>query len=68
MEKYLLLAFQSNIFNMKITSNLNKVTREKASPKLTDAQKQELDNRINDHDINPDNTMTWEEIKASIKK
>jgi putative addiction module component (TIGR02574 family) len=53
---------------MKITSNLNKVTREKASPKLTEAQKQELDNRINDHGINPDNTMTWEEIKASIKK
>ena len=53
---------------MKITSNLNKVTREKASPKLTEAQKQELDNRINEHEINPDNTMTWEEIKASIKK
>ena len=54
MEKYLLLAFQSNIFNMKITSNLNKVSREKAYPELTEAQKQELDNRINDHDINPD--------------
>ena len=41
---------------------------EQAYPKLTEAQKQELDNRIKDHEINPDNTMTWEEIKASIKK
>jgi hypothetical protein len=42
---------------MKITTNLNKIIREKAYPELTEAQKQELDNRIKDH-----------EIKASIKK
>jgi putative addiction module component (TIGR02574 family) len=53
---------------MKITTNLNKIIREQAYPELTEAQKQELDNRIKDHEINPDNTMTWEEIKASIKK
>ena len=44
------------------------IAAEQAYPELTEAQKQELDNRINDHYINPDNTMTWEEIKASIKK
>jgi putative addiction module component (TIGR02574 family) len=44
------------------------IAAEQAYPELTEAQKQELDNRINDHEINPDNTMTWEEIKASIKK
>jgi putative addiction module component (TIGR02574 family) len=53
---------------MEVTTNLNEIAEEKAYPELTEAQKQELDNRINDHDINPDNTITWEEIKASIKK
>jgi putative addiction module component (TIGR02574 family) len=36
-------------------------------PDLTEAQKQELDNRIDDYEINPVNVMTWDEIKASIK-
>jgi putative addiction module component (TIGR02574 family) len=44
------------------------IAAEQAYPELTEAQKYELDNRINDYEINPDNTMTWEEIKASIKK
>ncbi|MCC5641137.1 addiction module protein [Nostoc sp. CHAB 5844] len=35
---------------------------------LTEAQKQELDRRINDYEANPNNVMTWEEIKASIKR
>ncbi|WP_414752868.1 addiction module protein [Anabaena sp. CCY 9910] len=35
---------------------------------LTPEQKQELDRRINDYEANPDNVMTWEEIKASIKR
>ena len=53
---------------MEITANLNEISEEKAHPELTEAQKQELDNRIKDHELNSDNTMTWEEIKASIKK
>jgi putative addiction module component (TIGR02574 family) len=53
---------------MEVTTNLNEIAAEKAYPELTEPQKQELDNRIKDHEINPDNTMTWEEIKASIKK
>jgi putative addiction module component (TIGR02574 family) len=34
---------------------------------LTEAQKQELDCRINDCEANPDKVMTWEEIKSSVK-
>ncbi|MCC5668300.1 addiction module protein [Nostoc sp. CHAB 5784] len=37
-------------------------------PDLTDAQKQELERRIADYNSNPDNVLTWEEIKASIKR
>jgi putative addiction module component (TIGR02574 family) len=33
------------------------IAAEQAYPELTEAQNQELDNRINDHDINPDNTI-----------
>jgi putative addiction module component (TIGR02574 family) len=33
---------------------------------LTDSQKQELDRRIDDYEANPDNVMTWEEVKASL--
>ncbi|MCC5623779.1 addiction module protein [Nostoc sp. CHAB 5715] len=36
-------------------------------PDLTDAQKQELDRRTCDYNSNPNNVLTWEEIKASIK-
>jgi putative addiction module component (TIGR02574 family) len=44
------------------------IAAEQAYPELTDAQKQELDRRIADTEANPDNTLTWEEIRASIKK
>jgi len=44
------------------------IAAEQAYPDITEAQKQELDRRINDYEVNPDNVMTWDEIKASIKK
>lgn len=44
------------------------IAAEQTYPDLTAAQKQEMDRRINDYETNPDNVMTWEEIKASIKK
>lgn len=44
------------------------IAAEQAYPELTEKQKEELDNRINEQEINPDDTMTWEEIKASIQK
>ncbi len=37
-------------------------------PELTDAKKQEFDRRIAEHDAEPDNVLTWEELKASIKR
>lgn len=43
------------------------IAAEQVYPDLSDAQKQELDRRIADYDSNPDNVLTWEEIKASIK-
>ncbi|MDB9316034.1 addiction module protein [Spirulina sp. CS-785/01] len=43
------------------------IAAEQMSPDLTDAQKQELDRRIDDDTTHPDNTLTWEEIKTSIQ-
>ncbi|QYX32349.1 addiction module protein [Sphaerospermopsis torques-reginae] len=46
---------------------LASIAAEQAYPDLTTAQKQELDRRITDYESNPDNVMTWEEIKTSIR-
>ena len=43
------------------------IAAEQAYPDLTEVQKRELDYRIDDYEMNPDNVLTWEEIKASIK-
>jgi putative addiction module component (TIGR02574 family) len=43
------------------------IAAEQAYPNLTEAQKQELDRRIEDAEADPDSFMTWAEIKASIK-
>ncbi|MEQ9367758.1 MAG: addiction module protein [Coleofasciculus chthonoplastes F3-SA18-01] len=43
------------------------IAAEQAYPDLTQTQKRELDHRIDDYEINPDNVMTWEEIKGSIQ-
>ncbi|NJK39355.1 MAG: addiction module protein [Oscillatoriales cyanobacterium SM2_3_0] len=37
-------------------------------PDLTETQKHELDRRIEGHNNDPDNVLTWEEIKASVRK
>jgi putative addiction module component (TIGR02574 family) len=44
------------------------IAADQAYPNLTEPQKQELDYRIDDYETNPDNVLTWEEIKASIKR
>ncbi len=44
------------------------IAAEQAYPELTEEQKQELDNRIAESDDNPDNVMSWEEIKDSIRR
>ncbi|WP_242053551.1 addiction module protein [Nostoc sp. FACHB-888] len=43
------------------------IAAEQVYPDLTEAQKRELDRRTADYDSNPDNVLTWEQIKASIK-
>jgi putative addiction module component (TIGR02574 family) len=45
----------------------NSIATDQAYTDLTDMQNQELDRRIADSESNPDNVMTWQEIKASIK-
>ena len=47
---------------------LDSIAAEQAFPEFTEAQKQELDRRIADYDANPDNVLTREEVKASIKR
>ncbi|WP_353931166.1 addiction module protein [Okeanomitos corallinicola TIOX110] len=46
---------------------LESIAAEQAYPDLTTAQKRELDRRITDYEANPDDVMTWEEIKSSIR-
>jgi putative addiction module component (TIGR02574 family) len=41
---------------------------EQVYPDLTEAQKHELDQRIEGHNNDPDNVLTWEEMKASVRK
>ncbi len=44
------------------------IAAEEAYPELTDEEKQELDDRIVESDANPDNVMTWQEVRNSIRK
>lgn len=44
------------------------VAAEQAYPDLTEAQKNELDRRIESHDNDPDNVLTWGDVKASVRK
>jgi putative addiction module component (TIGR02574 family) len=34
---------------------------------LTDEQKQEIDRRISAYEANPEDVMTWDEVKASLR-
>jgi putative addiction module component (TIGR02574 family) len=44
------------------------IAADQACVDLTEAQVQELDRRIADYEADPDNLMTWDEIRASIRK
>lgn len=44
------------------------IAAEQACPELTDEQKLELDRRIADTEANPEDTLTWQEVRASIEK
>ena len=50
-----------------VQSILDSIAAEQDYLDLTDSQKQELDRRIDDYEANPDNVLTWEEVKASVK-
>lgn len=45
----------------------NSVAEETPVWEPTEAQKRELDRRIADLDANPDDVLTWEEVKASLR-
>jgi putative addiction module component (TIGR02574 family) len=40
------------------------IPAESSRPRLTDAQRQELERRLADHEANPDDVVPWERIKA----
>lgn len=37
-----------------------------AATPITDAQRTELDRRLADHEANPDDVVSWEEVSTSI--
>lgn len=43
------------------------IADEQDLPDLGDAQKEELDRRIAELEANPDNVLTWEQIKAHVR-
>jgi putative addiction module component (TIGR02574 family) len=44
------------------------ISIEDSMPDLTDEQKREIDRRISAYEANPEDVMTWDEVKASILK
>ena len=44
------------------------IAAEQGYPDLTETQEDELDRRIDSHERDSDNVLTWDEIKASVKK
>ena len=42
------------------------IAEESAATNLTDAQRAELDRRLADHIANPNDVVSWEDVKASI--
>lgn len=41
------------------------IAKRNAAPGPTDPQKAELDKRLADHEANPDDVVSWGEVKAS---
>lgn len=35
---------------------------------LTDAQKTEIENRLTEHDRNPESAISWEEVRGRLRK
>lgn len=45
----------------------NEIAKHNAAPPPTAAQKAELDRRMADHEANPDDVVSWDEVKASAR-
>lgn len=45
----------------------NSLTARPESVPLTDAQRAVLDERLADHAANPDDVITWDELKSSLR-
>jgi putative addiction module component (TIGR02574 family) len=43
----------------------NGIVNRDAAPSITDAQKDELDYRLTDYLANPNDVLSWDEVKAS---
>lgn len=43
------------------------IEAEEPEPELTEAQKRELDRRLDEDDASPDDVVDWEEVNAEIK-
>ena len=43
------------------------IAEEQGTFRLTDAQKRELDRRIAEYEANPDDVLTWEEVRAALQ-
>jgi putative addiction module component (TIGR02574 family) len=46
---------------------LDSIAAEPVDPDFTEPQQRELDRRIDGYEANPEEVMTWAEVKASIK-
>lgn len=44
------------------------IAADSAAIPLTEAQRAELDRRIAEHEANPDDVVSWDEVRASITK
>lgn len=47
---------------------LESIAVEQSVPDLTDDQKREIDRRISSYEANPEDVMTWDEVKASVRR
>ena len=43
------------------------IAEDSAAMPLTDEQRIELDRRLAEHEANPDDVVSWEEVKASMR-
>jgi putative addiction module component (TIGR02574 family) len=46
----------------------NSIAEQSDAVPLTDAQRAELERRLAEHEADPDDVVSWEDIKASITK